>query len=56
MFEVFILIIACTINIIIKQIPSMIILLAIHTLVYQITGISIYNSFKKHISKYYIDE
>lgn len=56
MFKVFILMIACIINIIIKFTPSMIVLLVIHTLVYQITGISIYNSFKKHISKYYIKE
>lgn len=56
MFETFILLVACIINIIIKLTPCMIIMLIIHMLIYQITGISIYNSFKKHISKYYIEE
>ena len=40
--EVFILTVACTINIIINQIPSMLLLIILHGIIYQITGFSIY--------------
>ena len=46
------LILACITKMIAIQIPNMIILLALHTVVYQATGISIYNKFKTNFFRW----
>lgn len=45
------LILACIVKMIVIQVPNMIILLALHTAIYQVTGVSIYNMLKRALLK-----
>lgn len=45
------LILACIVKMIVIQVPNMIILLALHTAIYQFTGVSIYNMLKRALLK-----
>ena len=45
------LILACIVKMILMQVPNMIILLALHTAIYQVTGVSIYNMLKRALLK-----